>query len=94
MQEVWKDVYFEEDGVIWNYQGAYQVSNMGRVKSLNYKRTGKEKILKPRKNKEGYLQVGLWKNGKEKKIRINQLVAFMFISNDDIKNNKSKEEDI
>lgn len=36
--EIWKDI--EE------LKGMYQVSNLGRVKSLNYRRTGKESILK------------------------------------------------
>ena len=49
MQEIWKDIYFEEDGVIWDYRGLYAVSNMGNIKSLNYNRTRKEKILKPKK---------------------------------------------
>lgn len=43
--EVWKDIE--------GYEGLYQISNFGRVKSLNYKRSGKEEILKPIKNKVG-----------------------------------------
>ena len=44
--EIWKDIYFEENGVIYDYREIYQVSNLGRVKSLNYKGTGQERILK------------------------------------------------
>ena len=83
MKEVWKDIYFEENGVIWDYRDIYQISNIGRVKSLNYNRTGKEKILKAVRNEDGYLFVGLYKNGKSKMFLIHRLVAFMFISNDD-----------
>ena len=79
MQEIWKDIYFEEDGVIWDYRGLYAVSNMGNIKSLNYNRTRKEKILKPKKTTKGYLQIDLSKNGKRKKFRVHRLVAFMFI---------------
>ena len=34
MEEIWKDIYFIENGVIWDYRGLYQVSNLGRIKSL------------------------------------------------------------
>lgn len=52
---------------IEGYEGLYQVSNLGNVKSLNYNRTGKEKVLKPTKNKkDGYLIVNLCKEGKLK----------------------------
>lgn len=79
MSEEWKDIYFEENGKIWDYRGLYQVSNTGFVKSLNYNKTGKEKILKGIKNHNGYLSVTL----KGKMFRIQRLVAFMFIPNDD-----------
>ena len=36
--EIWKDIK--------GYEGYYQISNLGKVKSLNYSRTGKEQILK------------------------------------------------
>ena len=39
MEEIWKDIP--------KYEGMYQVSNFGNVKSLNYGRSGKEKKLKP-----------------------------------------------
>lgn len=93
MEEIWKDIYFIENGVEWDYRGLYQVSNLGQVKSL--KRiyyTGKnhttvkiqeEHILKYGLNKQNYRQVTLSKNGKTKNFRINRLVAYMFIENDD-----------
>lgn len=71
--EIWKDVE--------GYKGKYQVSNMGRVKSLNYLRTGKERILSPGKNGKGYLFVILWKNNKQKKLFVHRLVALAFIEN-------------
>ena len=54
---------------------------MGNVKSLNYRRTGKERILKPYDDGHDYLKVGLFKDGKKKNCRINRLVAIAFIPN-------------
>ena len=59
----------------------YEVSNFGRVKSLNYHRTDKEGILKPGKNKDGYLYVGLCRNGKMKYFKVHKLVAEAFLPN-------------
>jgi hypothetical protein len=73
MIEIWKDIV--------GYEGLYQVSNFGQVKSLNYNHTGEEKILKPGKNNKGYLFVNLCKNGKVKHFLIHRLVATMFIEN-------------
>ena len=73
MREEWKPVK--------GYEGKYMVSNMGRVKSLNYKRTGKEEILKASDNSYGYLYVNLCKDGKGKWYRINRLVAQAFLEN-------------
>lgn len=73
MKEIWKDIV--------GYEGKYMISNMGNVKSLNYKRSNKEKILKPFKNKDGYLIVGLCINGKKTNFQIHRLVAEIFIPN-------------
>jgi hypothetical protein len=70
MIEQWKDIP--------GYEGLYQVSNMGNVKSLNYKRTGKEALLKPSITK-GYLYLCLSDGDKHKKHRIHQLVAIVFL---------------
>lgn len=59
----------------------YMVSDMGRVKSLNYHRTGKEKFLKDSKDKDGYLYVNLSKEGKVKKFKVHRLVASAFLDN-------------
>ena len=64
--ETWKDIP--------QYEELYQVSNLGNIKSLNYNNTGKEQILKPRKNKDGYLMVHLYKNGKRKMYRLHRLI--------------------
>ena len=73
IQEIWKDIE--------NYKGLYQVSSQGRVKSLNYKHTGKEKVLKSNKNKNGYLQIYLCKDEKVKSFLIHRLVSQAFIPN-------------
>lgn len=80
--EVWKDIE--------GYEGIYQVSNMGQVKSLERVVTCKdgrktyilpERILKPSRYKENYLQVVLSNVGKKKTFKIHQLVARTFIPN-------------
>lgn len=70
MKEQWKPVKDYED---------YEVSNLGRVKSLNYKRTGKEKLMSPGKDSNGYLKVTLFKNGVGKPFSINRLVWQTFV---------------
>ena len=60
------------------YDGMYEVSDLGRVKSLKY---GNEKILKPLKNTHGYLHVSLCKDGQRKTIAVHRLVAEAFIQN-------------
>ena len=57
----------------------YMVSNLGRVKSLNYMGHGEERVLKPHKNGIGYLRVKLYQNGKKKEFYIHRLVAFAFV---------------
>lgn len=85
-QEIWKNLSIEDiPGEEWRdilgYEGKYMVSNMGRVKSLDYNRTGKEKILSPGINTKGYLIVGLFKNGKQNMRLVHRLVAEAFIPN-------------
>ena len=73
MIEEWKDVK--------GYEGIYQVSNLGNVKSLNYNRTGKEKVLRFSKDKDEYLTVILCKDGKLKNFKVHRLVSQAFIPN-------------
>lgn len=68
----------EQWKAIVGYEGIYEISDIGRVKSLKY---GKEKILKPGKLKNGYLHVILYKEGKKKIFKIHRLVAEAFIPN-------------
>ena len=70
MKEIWK-----------NINESYQVSNLGRIKSLNYNHTNIEKILTPAPSNKGYLQVCLWINGKPKTLKVHRLVAEAFIPN-------------
>lgn len=69
-KEIWKDI--EE------YEGIYQVSNLGKVKSF---KRGSERMLKPCRDRRGYLIVDLYKNGKHKNNKIHRLVAQAFIPN-------------
>ena len=73
MEEVWKDIN--------GYEDLYQVSNLGRVKSLNYIHSGTEKILSPKTNNNGYLSVLLSKNCVKKMYLVHRLVAQAFILN-------------
>lgn len=79
MEEIWKDIK--------DYEGLYQVSNLGRVKSLDrlrkYKnefRSIKGKIIKPT-DRCGYLRISLCKDGISKSKNIHRLVALAFIPN-------------
>ena len=66
---------------IKGYEGKYQVSNLGEIRSLDYKHTGKTRILKPATDRYGYKTIGLCKNGKQKKFFIHRLVAEAFLLN-------------
>jgi len=66
--EIWK--------AIPGYEGSYQVSNWGNVKSLKF---AKERILKPGVYTDGYLKVSLSKDGKQRTYKVHQLVAMVFL---------------
>ena len=66
---------------IAGYEGLYEVSDLGRVKSLGNDKSRKEKILKPRKNTSGYLYVNIHKDGQRKTITVHRLIATAFIPN-------------
>jgi len=81
-EEIWKDIK--------GYEGLYQVSNMGRVKSLERtvidnigrRQNIKERILKPKKEPNGYLRVTLSNNSvKNKKFFVHRLVCEAFHEN-------------
>ena len=59
----------------------YMVSNLGRIKSLNYLGHGTEKVLSPGDDGHGYLQIGLWKDGKNKTVKVHRLICEAFVPN-------------
>lgn len=86
MEEIYKNLSLENlENEIWRdvvgFEGLYEVSSLGRVKSLNYNHTKQEKILCQRKNKNGYLQLILCKDGKRKTCTVHRLVGNAFLEN-------------
>lgn len=78
--EIWKDIP--------GFEGLYQASNIGRIKSLNrYKQNHSkkeiinEKILKQHKDLDGYYKIALCKNGKYYQTNVHRLIALTFIPN-------------
>ena len=75
--EEWRDIK--------GYEGYYQISNFGRVKSLSRdvgsNRCKKETIMKTSLDKDGYEHLVLRKNGKQRHFRVNRLVAEAFLEN-------------
>lgn len=74
IEEIWKDVE--------GYEGLYQISNYGNLRSLVDK-YGRKRILilKFHSDKKGYLQTRIYKNHKGKTVKIHRLVAEAFIPN-------------
>ena len=82
MQEIWKDIE--------GYEGLYQVSNLGRVKSVDRyvdwygsKQFKRGRIIAQRKRRKNssYLSVSLWKDNKPLAITVHRLVAIAFVPN-------------
>lgn len=79
--EIWKDIK--------DYEGYYQISTFGRIKSLSREKImpngticfTKERILKPSCNKGGYYSINLYKNGERINHFVHRLVAKTFIPN-------------
>lgn len=80
--EIWKDIQ--------GYEGLYQVSNLGRIKSIPHlikankdggKRITEGKILSQNKGWHNYMWVALCKEGKTKTFSVHRLVAIAFIKN-------------
>lgn len=94
-EEIWKDIYYyNEPKKEWvDYRGLYQVSNFGRVRSLdriinhNHSKylTLKGKCLKTFKDGKGYLHLQLYKDGIPKNYEISRLVYFTFNPDADTK---------
>ena len=76
MKEIWKDIE--------GYEGLYQVSNLGNIKSFPRRGTQarNEKVLKPTEAPNKYLCVFLYKNGEDKKMLVHRLVAQAFLDNE------------
>ena len=68
-EENWKDIP--------DYEGLYQVSDLGRVKSFH---KGKERVLKASINRCGYYQLTLYKDNKSKYFEVHQLMAIAFLN--------------
>lgn len=73
MEEVWKFVE--------GFEGKYEVSSFGNVRSLDFHHTGQTKNLKPAKNSCGYHLVDLHKDGQKKTFTVHRLVAQAFVPN-------------
>lgn len=81
MEEIWKDIP--------EYEGMYQISNFGRVKSLGrpytnrlgHTRTLKERYMTLVPNTSGYLEFACCNNNVYKRFRVHRLVAMTFIPN-------------
>lgn len=71
--EIWKDIE--------GYEGLYQVSNLGRVRSLNFNRTGRTELLKLSILNSGYNMCGLWVGKVYKTKYVHRLVAEAFLPN-------------
>ena len=72
-KRVWKDIR--------GYEGLYQVSNLGEIKSLNYARTKRSKVMSPGTDRNGYKFIYLWKNKSKERFSVHRLVANAFIPN-------------
>ncbi len=81
MNEIWRSIK--------DYEGLYEVSNWGRVRSLGKWCNGRNgskcwrngRIVRPRMNNKGYLQVDLCNDGVHKRCLVHRLVAEAFIPN-------------
>lgn len=80
MKEIWKDVV--------DYEGIYEVSNYGRIRTHKNKTTytekhglrhWKQRYLKDKTPKGRDVRIALWKNGESKDFLVHRLVAFAFI---------------
>ena len=68
-KEVWKDIQ--------DYEGLYQVSNLGRVRNRS------KKVMKQTVVRNGYKRISLYKNGKYNHLLVHRLVARAFLPNPD-----------
>jgi hypothetical protein len=79
--EIWKD--------ITGYEGLYQVSDNGSVRSLNWRNRGEIKNLVLKTNAQGESQVELYKDGKRKTHLVERLIAEAFPENETVPQSES-----
>lgn len=87
MEEIWKDIP--------GYEGCYQASNLGRIKSLERKveynnqedRILKEKIMKLNPTTRGYIRIGLCKKGRSRSHFVHRLIVSTFIGESNLQVN-------
>lgn len=72
MEEIWKRV---------QEYPRYEVSNLGRIRAIYIRGIKRNKILKPKLTKKGYLEISLYRERKHKSFRLHRLVAQSFIPN-------------
>ena len=79
-REIWRDIK--------GYEGLYQVSDYGRIKTLerkiqhgNYSYTRRERIMSQSIDKDGYMRIGLTKNKKHITCQVHRIVAETFLEN-------------
>lgn len=79
MEEIWKDIP--------GYEGYYQASNLGNIKSLLFqnnvynKKYKREKILKQKRSKDNTMRIELWKDGEHRTWLVHRLIALTFLEN-------------
>lgn len=73
MNETWK--------IVKDTDSIYQISSLGRLKTNNWKNHGLEKVMKPARDKKGYLRTVIKRNGKLGTVKLHRLVAETFIPN-------------
>lgn len=79
-----EELKHEKWKAIPGYEGLYEVSNLGRVKSLRAQwNTRRSLILRYNWNEGGYLSVLLHKNSKRTRFRVNRIVALVFLDTPD-----------
>jgi len=93
MKEVWKDIYYTDEVTeeIIDFRGYYQISNLGRVKSLarvHFRKNGvklsiREKVISPGDNGHGYLFVTLYNGESKKRFYVHRLVGQMFLQKEE-----------
>jgi hypothetical protein len=73
MEEIWKDVV--------GYEGLYEVSNYGRVRSLHFRTTTEKYFIQIRVGGAGYCKCTLCRNREKDTIEVHRLVAMAFMDN-------------